>query len=169
MKRHQIKRVICNTVSTVSDAQIRQAIADLGFPTEDGHDYDAEQVRQIIAQFNRPAGAGEPPAPPQSTDASAALTLTRQTIAASTNSLQSQALSFANRIQEGDRQLARQVAGFLANRPNQFAIMLSEEIQALMGSPETVDFIDVELATMPSLELPSVGDSAAALALGMAR
>lgn len=55
MKRHQIKRVICNTIEFVSDAQVRKAIADLGFPTEDGHDYDADQVRQIIHQFKSAA------------------------------------------------------------------------------------------------------------------
>ncbi len=154
MKRHQIKRVICNTVVTVTDAQLRQAIADLNLPTEDGHDYDAEQVRAIINQFKSPT-AGEPTAA-ASTDASSALTMTKGAIAASTNSLQQQALNFADRIQTGDRQLAKQLAGYLKDRPNRFAVMLAEEIHALTEPAQTPDFIDVSWGEMPALELPSV-------------
>ena len=32
-------------------ATMEEAIADLGFPTEDGHNYDADQVKAIINQL----------------------------------------------------------------------------------------------------------------------
>ena len=173
MKRHQIRKLI---PGNISDAQLRAAVAALNLPVDDDLSYGEQETKWIIDSFKKAApepDAGEPTAPAGATgatDATAALNLTRQTIAASTDALQNQALSFATRIQEGDRALAKQVAGFLANRPNQFAIMLAQEIQAMVATPETVDFIDVELATMPSLELPSLsGDSVAVAALGMAR
>ena len=50
MKRHQIKRMIGN----VSDAQLRKAINDLGLPSEDDHNYEDEQVKQILTQFKKP-------------------------------------------------------------------------------------------------------------------
>lgn len=48
MKRHQIRRLI---PGTVSDAQLRRAIADLGLPADDNHDYSDENARAILNQF----------------------------------------------------------------------------------------------------------------------
>ncbi len=131
-----------------------------------------------LPNLNRPKRPQEPPQAPQAPrteqpapDAADALALTRQAVTQSTHTLQNQALSLATRIQEGDRALAKQIAGFLANRPNQFSVMLAQEIQSLMGTPETAEmpeFIDVSVAEAPALTLPSV-DSTAVAALGMAR
>jgi len=48
MKRHQIRRMI---PGNISDAQLRRAIADLGLPADDNHDYSDEESRQILNQF----------------------------------------------------------------------------------------------------------------------
>lgn len=48
MKRHQIRRMI---PGTVSDAQVRRAIGDLGLPADDNHDYSDDEARQILNQF----------------------------------------------------------------------------------------------------------------------
>lgn len=48
MKRHQIRRMI---PGNVSDAQLRRAIADVGLPADDNHDYSDEEARQILNQF----------------------------------------------------------------------------------------------------------------------
>lgn len=48
MKRHQIRRMM---PGNVSDAQLRRAIADLGLPADDNHDYSDEEARQILNQF----------------------------------------------------------------------------------------------------------------------
>ncbi|MBM0745450.1 hypothetical protein JOY44_28930 [Phormidium sp. CLA17] len=51
MKRHQIRRMI---PGTVSDAQLRRAIADLGLPTDDDHRYSDENTKAILNQFKTP-------------------------------------------------------------------------------------------------------------------
>lgn len=51
MKRHQIRRMI---PGNVSDAQLRRAIAELGLPADDNHDYSAEEARQLCNQFRAP-------------------------------------------------------------------------------------------------------------------
>lgn len=56
MKRHQIRRLI---PSPVSDAQIRRAIADLGLPADDTHDYSDDQAKQILNQFSGHPTAGK--------------------------------------------------------------------------------------------------------------
>jgi len=56
MRRHQIRRLI---PSPVSDAQLRRAIADLGLPADDTHDYREEEARQILNQFGGQSTEGK--------------------------------------------------------------------------------------------------------------
>ena len=51
MKRHPIRRMI---PGTVSDAQWRREIADLGLPADDDHPYSDENTKAILSQFKTP-------------------------------------------------------------------------------------------------------------------
>lgn len=51
MKRHQVRRMLAGSVT---DAQIRRVITELGLPSADDHSYNDEEARQIISQFRKP-------------------------------------------------------------------------------------------------------------------
>ncbi len=51
MKRHQIRRMV---PGTVSDAQLRRAISDLGLPADDDPHYSDENTKAILSQFKTP-------------------------------------------------------------------------------------------------------------------
>ena len=155
MKRHQIKRVICNTIEFVSDAQVRKAIADLGFPTEDGHDYDADQVRQIIHQFKPAANSEDSDRAGATLPTDESRALTKHLISQSHATLTSQVQQLATRMDENDLELARQLAHHVATRPQRFSILFAQQLQALLQPIETEPpmFVDVELGAVDFPEL----------------
>ena len=53
MKRHPIRRMI---PGTVSDAQLRREIADLGIPADNDH-YSDENTKALLSQFKTPPAA----------------------------------------------------------------------------------------------------------------
>lgn len=80
--------------------------------------------------------------------------LTKQTLSASTSALTGQVKALATRMDESDLTLAKQLAGYVADRPQRFTVMFAQELQALMEpiqEPQT--FIDVELA---AVEMPDL-------------
>jgi len=70
-------------------------------------------------------------------------------------------------MDESDRTLARQLAGYVAERPQRFTLMFAQELAALTAPIQQATFVDVELA---AVEMPDLrGDFlsiAASSALG---
>ena len=79
--------------------------------------------------------------------------LTKQAIASSSDALTGQVKALAVRMDESDRSLARQLAGYVAERPQRFTLMFAQELAALTAPIQQATFIDVELAevTIPDL------------------
>lgn len=108
------------------------------------------------------------PAPtPETIPTASAAALTKQAIASSSDALTGQIRALATRMDESDRTLARQLAGYVAERPQRFTLLFAQELAALTAPMENQTFIDVELA---AVELPDLrGDFlsiAASSALG---
>lgn len=74
---------------------------------------------------------------------------TREALAHSSQALGEQVQGLVQRMDASDRQLARQLAGYVANRPNRFKQLLASELDALMNpAPEFVDVAVFEPASV---------------------
>lgn len=75
---------------------------------------------------------------------------TREALAHSSQALGAQVSDLVQRMDNSDRQLARQLAGYVANRPSRFKQLLATELDALMNpAPE---FIEVSVFEPASVE-----------------
>jgi hypothetical protein len=144
MKRHQIRRMI---PGNVSDAQLRKAISDLGLPSADDHNYEDEHVKQLLNQFKQPQQAQSAPLP---TDDSKALT--KNILGQSTDALSGQIKALANRMDSSDRNLARQLAEYVVDRPQRFTVMFAQELSALV-SPQEQTFVEADLVEVEVSDL----------------
>jgi hypothetical protein len=144
MKRHQIRRMI---PGNISDAQLRKAISDLGLPSADDHNYEDEHVKQLLNQFKKPQ---QPQSAPLPTDDSKALT--KQVLGQSTDALTGQIKALANRMDNSDMNLARQLAEYVVERPQRFTVMFAQELSALTA-PQEQTFVEADLV---EVEIPDL-------------
>jgi len=101
----------------------------------------------------------------QSNPATEARNITKQALSQSNDALTQQVQALVNKMDASDRNLARQLAGYIADRPTRFTQIFAAELQAAMNPQESA-FIDVEAFQEPTIDLGGWQAIAPSTALG---
>lgn len=82
--------------------------------------------------------------PNQPSPTTEARTSTKQALTESSDSLTKQVQALVDKMDTSDRTLARQLAGYVADRPSRFTQMLAGELRTALA-PQEETFVDVEV------------------------